>query len=56
MFKNSKLGTLTASAGIIAGILYASKRNKSIGQTALYVAGFGVIGYIIGNQITKFYE
>jgi len=51
----SKLGGLLGTGGLVYGIAYSMKRNKSFGVTALYAIGFGIVGMMIGNQITKFY-
>lgn len=54
--QNSKLANTLGSVGVLSGIVYAMKKNKGFGSTALYVIGFGVAGIFIGNSISKFYE
>jgi xanthosine utilization system XapX-like protein len=53
---NSKFGNVLGTAGVLSGIFFAMKNNKSIGATAFYALGFGIAGILIGNSITKFYE
>ena len=52
----SKLGGLFGVGGLILGLSFSIKKNKSFGVSALYALGFGAIGVMLGNQITKFYE
>jgi len=52
----SKIGNILGSVGVLGGIVYGVKKNKSFGATALYVIGFGVAGIFIGNSLSKFYE
>lgn len=52
----SKLGGLFGVGGLIVGLSFAVKKDKSLGVTALYALGFGAIGVMLGNQITKFYQ
>jgi hypothetical protein len=52
----SKLGGLIGVGGLIVGLSFAIKKDKSFGVTALYALSFGVVGVMLGNQITKFYE
>lgn len=54
--ETSKFGNVSASAGLIFGIFYAMKKNKNLGVTTLYALGFGLVGMVVGNQISKFYE
>lgn len=54
--QTSKFANVTASAGLIIGIVYAMKKNKNLGVTSLYALGFGLVGLVVGNQISKFYE
>ena len=56
MNKSSKLANLLSSVGVLGGIVYGMKKNKSFGATALYVIGFGVAGIFVGNSLSKFYE
>jgi hypothetical protein len=56
MNKSSKLANLLSSVGVLGGIVYGMKKNKSFGATALYVIGFGVAGIFIGNSLSKLYE
>ena len=52
----SKLGTSFGSIGLLVGLFYAMKERKGVAVTGLYALGFGAVGLIIGNQVTKFYE
>jgi hypothetical protein len=52
----SKLGGALGSFGVLAGLLYGVKNQKSIGIITLYALGFGLAGMIVGNAVTKFYE
>jgi hypothetical protein len=52
----SKLGGLIGVGGLIVGLSFAIKKDKSFGVTALYALGFGAVGVMLGNQITKFYQ
>ena len=54
--EKSKFGNLVGSAGLLFGIFYAMKKNKNLGVTSLYALGFGLVGMVVGNQISKFYE
>ncbi len=56
MTKSTKLGSLVGTAGIIGGIFYATKNNKTLPQTAMIAVGLGIVGVLIGNAVTKFYE
>lgn len=53
---NSKLGNVAGTIGLIGGIMFAMKKNKGMGATALYALGFGAAGLLLGNAISKFYE
>lgn len=52
----SKIGSLLGSVGLIVGVGYGLKSQKPIGTTVLFALGFGLLGKIVGNQISKFYE
>jgi uncharacterized membrane protein len=52
----SKLGGLLGVGGLIVGLSFAIKKDKSFVVSALYTLGFGAVGMILGNQITKFYQ
>ena len=54
--ENSKIGNLLGSIGVATGDLYAMKKGKGLGATTLFAVGFGVIGIMLGNSISKFYE
>lgn len=54
--QNTKLANTLGSVGVLSGIVYAMKKNKGFGATALYVIGFGIAGIFIGNSVSKFYE
>jgi hypothetical protein len=56
IFEKTKFGNTLGTIGVLGGIFYAMKNNKGLGATSLYAIGFGVLGVIIGNSITKFYE
>jgi len=43
------LGTIGVGYGLFLGIT----KNKSLGITALYVLGFGIAGFFIGNKISN---
>jgi hypothetical protein len=48
-----KYANAFATIGLVGGILYAMKKNKGLGLTALYGIGLGLAGMFIGNQIQK---
>jgi hypothetical protein len=52
----SKLGGLFGVGGLILGLSFSIKKDKSFVVSALYTLGFGAVGVMLGNQITKFYE
>lgn len=54
--EKSKLATVLGTAGLITGIVYGMRKNKGIGQTALFTTLFAVTGVLVGNAVTKFYE
>jgi xanthosine utilization system XapX-like protein len=53
---NSKLANLMGSGGLLFGLFYAMKKNKGLAITSVYALGFGLVGMVVGNQISKFYE
>lgn len=53
---NSKIGNLLGSVGVVGGIVFAMKKDKKLGVTALYAVGFGLVGLLIGNSINNFYK
>lgn len=53
---SSKLGGIMATGGAIVGIVVGMKQKSTMGATAFYAVVFAGVGYLLGNQITKFYE
>ena len=51
--ETTNLGTTLGTAGVLGGIFYAIKQNKSFGVLALYAVGFGLAGMFIGNTLKK---
>lgn len=51
-----KFGNVVGGVALLGGMFYGIKNQKSIGIVALYGLAFGVVGYYIGNQVSKFYE
>jgi len=56
MINTTKFGSILGTVGVATGVFYAMKKSKGLGETTLYAVGFGILGLIIGNSITKFYE
>jgi hypothetical protein len=54
--QNSKFGNALSTIGVVGGLFYGMKKNKSIGTLVVYGALFGVAGMLLGNSISKFYE
>lgn len=54
--QSTKLGTLFATVGGLAGAYIAIKGNKGNTAFFLYAIGLAAGGYFVGNAITKFYE
>jgi hypothetical protein len=54
--QQSKFGNALGTIGAVGGVLYSIRKQKSFGATALFAVGFGILGLMIGNSITKFYE
>jgi hypothetical protein len=56
IFEKSKFGGALGTIGVLGGVFYAMKKDKSFAMTGAYAIGFGILGLILGNSITKFYE
>jgi len=54
--KTTKLANVIGGVGLLGGMFYGIKNQKAIGIVALYGLAFGVVGYYIGNSVSKFYE
>lgn len=54
--ENKKIVNSFITIGLLGGLIYGMKNNKGIGTTTLYGVGFGILGMIVGNSITKFYQ
>jgi F0F1-type ATP synthase assembly protein I len=55
MNKNKIVNT-TITIGLLSGLMYGIKQDKGIATTTLYGIGFGILGMIVGNSISKFYK
>jgi hypothetical protein len=49
----SKYSNALGGVGIILGLYFAMKDKKGVVMTSIYALGFGAIGILIGNQISK---
>ena len=49
----TNIGNVLGTVGILGGIIYSMKNNKSFGMTSVYALAFGFGGMFIGNQIQK---
>lgn len=54
--EKTKIGNLLGTIGVASGVFYAMKKGKGLGATTLFAVGFGLIGLMLGNSISKFYE
>lgn len=52
----SNIGRLTGTIGAVGGIFYGMKKSSSFGGTAMYALLFGVVGVVVGQSISKFYQ
>ena len=48
--------SIFGTVGVVYGLYYSMKKNKTLGQTAIFALGFGLGGALIGNVINKLYE
>jgi uncharacterized membrane protein AbrB (regulator of aidB expression) len=54
--KKTKIGNLLGTIGVATGVFYSMKKGKGLGVTTLFAVGFGVVGLMLGNSLSKFYE
>jgi lipoprotein signal peptidase len=48
--------SIFGSVGVVYGLYYSMKNNKSLTETAIFALAFGLGGALIGNTINKLYE
>jgi hypothetical protein len=56
IFNGNKMATLLSTLGAIGGVYYGMKRESGFWGTAMWAIGFGLMGGIVGNTISKLGE
>jgi hypothetical protein len=51
--KENKLTNAFITIGLLGGLMYGIKKDKGISITTLYGIGFGILGALVGNTLSK---
>ena len=54
--KDNKVTNAFITIGLLGGLMYGIKKDKGIAITTLYGVGFGIVGMLVGNTLSKFYK